>query len=184
MWKNMFSRVLNAKCKGHPQTYFGLFTVPASLWPFHTVAMDLLGLFPEGRDGNRHIAVITDFLTEFSVAPLVDASVAAVAKFHVREVILYSARPQCPFDWPWYSWFMQFTPSAASIRFLQQLIIPWATEQLKGEFPIAEGMALYVSNSQDAWIFSSNSWSLHMIHQYMPLLAIRLFCICSAENHP
>lgn len=80
--------------QGHPQTYFGFLQSLPIYEPFHTVAIDLLGPFPKSRDGNRHIAVVTNALTEFSVAAfLADASAAVVAKFHVRRSHSNSATP-------------------------------------------------------------------------------------------
>lgn len=64
--------------------------------PFETVAVNLLGSFPQSTGKNRYIAVVTNFLTKYAIAgALPDQSANSVTNFYVDSVILAHGAPRC-----------------------------------------------------------------------------------------
>lgn len=66
------------------------------LGPFETVVMYILVPFRRTPDGNVYVWVVTDFLTNFTIAsPSPDKSANLVAKFYVKKVVMEHGAPKC-----------------------------------------------------------------------------------------
>ena len=57
--------------------------------PFEKIGIDLIGLFPLSRDGNRHVIIVVDYLTKWVIAKAVPvANTVEVVKFFIQRVLL------------------------------------------------------------------------------------------------
>jgi hypothetical protein len=62
--------------------------------PLEKICIDLIGLFPLSRDGNRHVIIVVDYLTKWVIAKAVPvANTVEVVKFFIQRVLLQHGAP-------------------------------------------------------------------------------------------
>ena len=68
--------------------------IPIPPHPFHTIAIDICGHFPQSSSNNRYVITVIDMLTSYIEAiPSPDKSAASVASFIVDEIIPRHSTP-------------------------------------------------------------------------------------------
>lgn len=68
---------------------------PVASRPFEMLCVDTMGVFPRSKHGNRHLLVVTDYLTKFTLMfPLRTATSASVSSKMEKEVFLMFGVPR------------------------------------------------------------------------------------------